>query len=260
MYTLIVAVPRSGELKRTIVVGPSLADAKGRISVELLFEPKPVSEESHQVSVSQLAIPENAQAEYDRAMARLEKREVDKAVEHLERAVKLAPRFSGAWNHLGTIAYQSKKYAEAERHFRESLRHDPEAYAPLVNLGGALLSLGKSEESLPINQRAVEARPDDALAHSQLGQSYFYLGRVDDAIKHLKQAKALDAAHFSHPQIVLAEIYARRGDLGSLILELEEFIRLHPDSNMAPGIRKGIERARELRKQAEPSKPLNPGA
>ena len=91
------------------------------------------------------------------------------AIEYLKNALDLAPQFSAAWNHLGTIAYQSGEYETAEKHFREALRHDPDSYAPLVNLGGALLSLNRVEEALTINLEAVKERPDDALAHSQLG-------------------------------------------------------------------------------------------
>jgi tetratricopeptide (TPR) repeat protein len=135
----------------------------------------------------------------------------------------------------------------AEQYFREALKHDPESYAPLVNLGGALLSEGKIEESLPINQRAVRARPDDPLAHSQLGQSYYYLENFNEAEKYLKQAKALDPSHFSYHQLLLINIYARRENLPALIAEMEEFLRLHPDARLAPEIRKSLEKARALR-------------
>jgi tetratricopeptide (TPR) repeat protein len=97
---------------------------------------------------------------------------------------------------------------------------------------------------LEINQRAVRARPDDALGQSQLGQSYYFLGRLDEAEKHLKEAKAIDPSHFSFPQLVLAELYQRRGNYPALVGELEEFLRLHPDSEEAPAVRTSLERVR----------------
>ena len=113
-----------------------------------------------------------------------------------------------------------------------------------------LLAQGKVEESHSINQRAVEMRPDDALAHSQLGRSYFSLGELDSAQRHLKQAKALDPKHFSFPQLVLAEIYQRRNDSVSLMWELEEFLKYHPDSKRVPELTEWLERTRNSTESA----------
>jgi tetratricopeptide (TPR) repeat protein len=170
--------------------------------------------------------------------------DVPGAIQYLRNALDLAPQFSAAWNNLGTIAYQSGEYENAEKHFREALRHDPDSYAPLVNLGGALLSLNRAEDALRINLQAVKERPDDALAHSQLGQSYLRVGQIEPAERHLKQAKALDVRHFSFPQLVLAEIYALKEDHPAFVAELEEFLRYHPDSKLVPGVTQALEKAR----------------
>ena len=105
-----------------------------------------------------------------------------------------------------------------------------------------MLSAGKMQESLQYNLLAVKAKPEDALAHAQLGQSYFFLGRLDMAEVELKKAKALDPAHFSYPQLVLAEIYARQQNPSSAVMELEEFLKLHPDSDRAPSLRTLIQK------------------
>jgi tetratricopeptide (TPR) repeat protein len=243
LYTLIVAAAMTGEVTRTIEIGPSFADSKGRVFTTVPFERRPQTI-SHTVSTTRLRIPDGALSEYRKAQDRLARNETARAIVHLKKAVELAPQFSEALNNLGTIAYQSKSYAEAERYFRQALEQEPDSYAPLVNLGGALLSGGKIEESLTQNLLAVKARPDDALAHSQLGQSYFYLGQTDLAETELKKATALDPAHFSYPQLVLAEVYLRKENPGLAIQELEQFLKLHPDSDRAPNIRKVLQQLR----------------
>lgn len=245
MYTLIIAVPRAGEFKKTVEIGPSQADSKRRVTLELTIDPDP-TEEAHKVSLNQLSIPDKAMKAYEQALGRLEKRDIQGAVDHLNKAVEIYPEFAAAWNRLGTIAYQTQKYVEAEGYFRESLRHDADYYPPLVNLGGALLSQNRVPDSLPVNQRAVKANPGDALAHSQLGQSYFYLGKLDEAETHLRQAKALDPGHFSFPQLILAQIREQKHDYAGFIAELEELLRYHPDTTMAPALRDAIEKAGKL--------------
>jgi Tfp pilus assembly protein PilF len=243
-YMLVVTVPRAGEIRRTIEVGPGFADSKGIVTATVMFDQNIPVNRRGGISAAELSVPESAIQEYNRAQDYLARQDIKGAIERLNKAVEISPRYAAAWNQLGTIAYQTRQYQQAELYFREALKQDPEAYAPLVNLGGALLALNRIEESLPINQAAVKAMPGDALAHSQLGKSYFYLGQFDDAETYLRRAKAIDPSHFSYPQVILIEIYMRRNQLPAAIAEMEEFLKLHPDSDWVPGIRKALETAR----------------
>jgi tetratricopeptide (TPR) repeat protein len=242
-YTLGVFVPGRGEMRQTIDVGPSMADSKGRIELRVdlrdeLFEARDGLRRGALVSAGELAIPEQARREFEQARKKLAKRngrnendvpDVQAAVAHLQRAVEIAPRFAGAWNYLGTIAYQTHDYARAESCFRSALAADPDAFEPLVNLGGVLVNLQKLDEALPYNRHAALTRPGDALANSQLGMNYFYLGKLDLGQKYLTVAAKLDPGHFSHPQLLLAEIYYRRQERSAAADELAEFLRYHPD-------------------------------
>ena len=233
-YTLGVFVPGRGEMRQTIEVGPSLADSKGRIELRValrdeLFESRDGLRRGALVSARDLAIPEQARREFEQARKKLARHDVPAAVAHLERAVEIAPQFASAWNYLGTIAYQSHDYARAESCFRKALAADPDAFEPLVNLGGVLVNLQKLDEALAYNRHAALSRPGDALANSQLGMNYFYLGKLDLSQKYLTIAARLDPGHFSHPQLLLAEIYYRRQERSAAADELAEFLRYHPD-------------------------------
>jgi len=248
-YTLGAFVPGRGEMRRTIEVGPSQADAKKRI--ELAVELRDGEFESHEslrreamVSAKELAIPERAHREYEEAERRLARRDAEGAVAHFERAVELAPQFSEAWNHLGSIAYQARDYTRAESCFRKALDADPNSFQPLVNLGGVSINLAKFEDALQYNLYAALTRPNDALANSQLGMNYFYLGKLDLAQRYLTAAKRLDPAHFSHPQLMLAEIALRRHDRTVAAGELEEFLRYHPDAPEAGKIKEKLAQLR----------------
>jgi tetratricopeptide (TPR) repeat protein len=196
------------------------------------------------VSVHELSIPKAARREYEEAEKALERRDLAGAVAHLNKAVDVAPLFSAAWNHLGTIAYQTQRYEEAETYFRQGINADPDAYEPLVNLGGVLINLQKWDQALEYNRRAVAERPRDALANSQLGITYFYLRKLDEAEKYLDIAKRIDPAHFSHPQMVLAEIYLRRNQPAAAADELEDLLKRHPDLPDAERIKAEIARLR----------------
>ena len=243
-YTIAVFMRNRGEARRTVEVGPGTADRHNRVSVKLDLKDSDFVFASalrqHTVSTKQLAIPEAAWREYRDAQKDLSKRRVDEAEKRLEEAVDRAPQFSAAWNNLGTIAYQRGNYTRAEECFREALTQDPESYEALVNLGGVLVTLHQLDEAVDRNGLAATTRPNDALAQSQLGMTYYLLGELDLAKKHLERAREIDPAHFSYPQLLLAEIHVRQGDPGAAADSLDDFLLHHPDWPQAAGVRKKI--------------------
>jgi Tfp pilus assembly protein PilF len=248
-YTVSIYVPGQGEVRRTIEIGPGTADVRRRVHFALHLAEANIDRSAlnrqHAVSRTQLTIPEKALHEYADAQRDLEKHDTAGAELHLERAVEMAPQFAQAWNNLGTIAYQTQRYWQAEQRFREALRQDSSAYEPLVNLGGVLINVHKLDEALEVNVHAVLVRPADALAQSQLGMAYFETGQNDLAVKHLEIARRIDPAHFSHPQIYLCEIFLRRGDKRAAADVLEDFLRHHPDYPQAEVMRKRIAEFRQ---------------
>jgi Tfp pilus assembly protein PilF len=248
-YTVAVFIPGRGEARRTVEVGSAAADSHRRVSFTLDlkdsdFEPAGPARQ-HSVSTSQLGIPKAVLREYLEAEKELERHDPDAAVKRLEAAVEMAPQFALAWNELGTIAYQTRKFDRAEECFRQALEQDPRAFEPLVNLGGVLVTVHKLDEAADYNLRAVLLRPNDALANSQLGLTYFEMARMDLAEKYLERTRQIDAAHFSHPQLLLAEIHLRRGERREAADVLEEFLKYHPDWPQAAKMRETIAQLRQ---------------
>lgn len=249
-YTLAVVTAARGEAVETIEISPRLVDSKGRLDIALKLDSSKLESEGGRgtlatISATYLSIPDRATKEYEAAQRCLTHSDSTCASTHLERAVTIAPRFTVAWNQLGTIAYQMHRFSEAEGDFRNALETDPDAFEPLVNLGGALLNLDRPREALRYNQNAVARRPNDALANSQLGLTYFELNDLDKAEQFLKTAIQLDPAHFSHPQLTLAEIYVRRGDRAAAVEQLQDYLKRHPDSPQAPGVRAMVTELRQ---------------
>jgi Tfp pilus assembly protein PilF len=248
-YTIAVFDPAKGEARRTIEVGPASADSRQRVWLDLKLNEADFVfagvARRHAISKTQLAVSEKATHEYEEAQKELAKHDVESAEKHLVRAVEIAPRFSAAWNNLGTIAYQTRRYERAEECFRTALEADPQSFEPLVNLGGVLVNLHKLDEAWEYNLHAVLTRPNDALANSQMGMTYFELGKPDLAEKYFVEAVRIDPAHFSHPQLFLAEIHLRRGDRLATATDLESFLQHHPDWPQAAKMRATIEEFRK---------------
>lgn len=247
-YMLVVSMRTRGEARRTVEVGPGTADRHHRVVLTLRLDDSDFVRapdlRRFTVSVKEASIPSAAWRDFERAQKDLSRQDIQSAVKHLENAVKRAPQFAAAWNNLGTIAYQSQNYARAEECFRQALEQDPQSYEALVNLGGVLVTLHKLDEALDRNAQAVALRDNDALAQSQLGMTYYLLGKLDLAKKHLERAREIDPAHFSHPQLILAEIDVREGDPRAAAAVLDDFLAHHPDWPQADSVRQTIARLR----------------
>ena len=241
-YTLSIFLMRRGEIRRTLDVGPGLADERGRVLIEIRPDRASIDATAvNFVSARELAVPESARKEYEKGVKKLSKRDVKTGILHFERAVEIAPQFAAAWNYLGTIAYQTNRYEDAEKYFRRAREADPDKYESLVNLGGVLVTLGRFEEALKHNTAAVALRPNDPLAQAQLGLTYLRQRNYNLAEKHLLAASRLDPRHFSNPQVYLAEIYLRRNDKRRAANQLSELLRHHPDWPEAEKVRQSIE-------------------
>jgi tetratricopeptide (TPR) repeat protein len=229
-YTLSVATQLGSEVRKTIEIGAATADNRGRVRLRVSLDGDAYSPGgAAKVSVRTLQISDRAEREYERALSKIARRDFEGAVACLHRSVDIAPNFSTAWNQLGTMAYQTQHYREAENYFRKGIETDPNAYEPLVNLGGVLLNLQNFDEALKYNTEAVRRRPEDALARSQLGMTYALLNQFGAAEKHLLISIRLDPDHFSRPQLTLADVYIRKNEPGRAADQLESFLRTHPD-------------------------------
>ena len=102
------------------------------------------------------------------------------------------------------------------------------------------MTLHKLDEAWDYNLHAVLSRPNDALANSQLGMTYFEMRNAELAEKYFRKAVEIDPAHFSHPQLFLAEIHLQRGRSGG-DADLESFLKYHPDWPQAGVMRQKIE-------------------
>ena len=245
-YRMAILVPGRGEMKRTVDIGPTFADEKGRIEATFVFEATSLAEPLATVTATRLSVDSKAVKAYRKALKKLEKGETAEAVEELEKAVRIDSRYAEAWNRLGTIAYVTRDFPRAEHSFRQALKHAPESYPPVVNLGAALLALNQPTKALAMNLRAVRMREKDPLAHAQLGSSYYHLGRHGEAVRHLKRAKQLAPRHHSAPQLILADIYWYRQQYAATAQELAEFLHYHPDWPDAARLNGLLRRARNL--------------
>lgn len=114
-------------------------------------------------------------------------------------ACLLAPAEAGAqWvrYHMerGNGAYDGKEYEEAERHYRETLKKEPELPQPAFNIGNSLFRRDRYDEAIREFDAAAGKTVDPAQKASAFyntGNAHLKSGRYQDAVNSYAQSLRL---------------------------------------------------------------------
>ncbi len=118
------------------------------------------------------------------------------AIAEYRKAIELDPRFIEARHCLGVELLQNGDYTEAFKELRRaeviSMAYR-KSYEIWYAEGMALAKLGRTREALAQYDRVVQARPNFAAVHNEIGKVHFERGDYDTAIAAFARAIGLDA-------------------------------------------------------------------
>jgi Tfp pilus assembly protein PilF len=234
----------SGEKGRSRCESIDLVPAPGQSAARFhktIETPLSRDGDSNRVDARRLAVPGGARREMLRAEEAQLRGESKSAVEHLERAIAIYPKYADALNNLGTHYHRKGDYARSIDYFTKVTEIDPRFFAGWVNLGGSLLAAGKVRDALSANLKAVELRPNDPLANTQLGVTYFYLHQYVDAKAYFRKVIEIDPASANSPQLFLAHIAMAERSVQEAEQYIRSYLDIHPHSPRAPHLRRTLE-------------------
>ncbi len=125
----------------------------------------------------------------------LERDEVDRAIDHLSRALAHAPSDATILAWLGSALDRRGDDDEALAIFARAAEAAPGDVGPRYNLATALMNHGDLAAAVGAYRQALRLDPRHADAHYNLAVALERLGRIDEAIAHYKQAAQLDPGH-----------------------------------------------------------------
>jgi tetratricopeptide (TPR) repeat protein len=135
------------------------------------------------------------------------------AVETARRALAIEPAMPAALSNLGVALYELKDYEEAVHAQRKAIAAAPNFAEAHSNLGNALHALRRFDEAIAAYRRAIELRPDYADAWANLGTTLHHSGSFDEGIAVLRRAVAL-APHHANAHSGLGILLLMRGEFG----------------------------------------------
>ena len=141
--------------------------------------------------------PDNVSALSGTADLYMQMQEIDKAEAILQRTVGLEPGNWAAYNNLGAFYFNLGRYAEAAEQYEVVVALDSANMIGLSNLAMSLVYAGEFERAVPVLEDVAATEPR-AITYSNLGLTYYYLGRLDAAIAaHTKATELAPKDHVS---------------------------------------------------------------
>lgn len=119
------------------------------------------------------------------------KRLLNRAKEQVEMAIRIKPDSAGAFNNLGLIYKELKRYKEAIAYFDHALAIDPNSLITWTNRAEALIELGRIDDSVASYERALALQPDHFHILLSKGDALQHLGRFDEAVASYDSASAV---------------------------------------------------------------------
>jgi outer membrane biosynthesis protein TonB len=133
-----------------------------------------------------------AQALMQRAAAAQEAKELTRALTLLEQAIKLDPTAKAAYNSLGNVYYQQRRYQQALAMYQKALALDPDYVQARTNLGNTYMQLAMHTRAIEELQKALQADSSYSLAYYNLACVYARSGNSATAAQYLQQAITLE--------------------------------------------------------------------
>lgn len=119
-------------------------------------------------------------------LARMElyKRNYDRAIDHAERAVSLAPNDADAWEALGSIMIYAGHPVKAIKYYKRSIMLDP-LHKSTGGIGFAYFAMGDYGQAVKYIAKSFEDNPERKSFLCFLAAAYAFLGDDEKAKRHM---------------------------------------------------------------------------
>lgn len=181
-------------------------------------------------------IPREALREFEKSLEQKQRKQPEKEIGHLQKAVNLAPDFFEAQHALGHALARAKKSAEAIKALEKAVELNKSSVPARSLLGRLLVESDEFEKGADVLDEAIRLGNAPAESYFFLGLALYKLDELEDAEFNLRNAitMAPDSAGPSYLQLFNVYMKSRQGK--KALEQLELYLSKFPDSPIAPQI------------------------
>jgi VWFA-related protein len=193
------------------------------------------------VSALDLAAPNSAVEQFNRAQSLMQKQQSAEAMKHLQKALKIYPKFVSAHVSLGLAYVDQGDPGSARTEFETAEKLDEKFPASFLSLGRLSLSQRDFTTAQSELEKAASLNPRDArtlltLAYAQNGTHNY-----PQSIETAQRVHALDHKGMANVHYVAAASARAINDLEIVKRELSFFLSEDPTNAFAPRARKNLD-------------------
>ncbi len=213
--------------------------------------PKPLSAQSSTVSASDLNVPEKARKEVDKANEEMAAHNWNKALEHLNKAIALAPQYVTAYNNLGVLYDKMNDIPHEEEALQKAVSLDGHFAPALLNYGKLCLRQKNSLQAETLLQRAASSDPNDTEIVTLLAYAEFMNRHFDAAISNADQAHSSGRDHSSFLHYIAARAYQQENQQQRALAEFQDFLKEEPKGPRADRVRADVAKMQEAQQNPQ---------
>lgn len=197
--------------------------------------------ESGVISALDLEAPMGALEEYNRAKTFAQAQHSEEAAKHLQRALKIDPKFVAAHIGLGLAYADEGDTNQAKQEFETAEKLDEKFPGSFLQLGVLELSLKDFSSAQSQLEKAALIHPHDAKILSTLAYAENGNHQYQQAIDTAQRVHALDHKGLAEVHYVAAAAAMSANDFGAMQRELTFFVNEDPTNAFAPAARKNLD-------------------
>lgn len=187
------------------------------------------------VSVGSMQVPPAALKEFRRSEKSVKSGDYAGAVQHLQRALKIDPKFLEAHNNLGAGFLEMERYRDAIAEFDAAIAIDSKLEAPYRNKSLSLFQLKRYSEAEAAARQAMGLDPARKATWYLLGSTMAAGGSTSQEAENLLRESMGD---FPEARLALAQVFLNRCANLDAARELRTYLA---SGNVQPDQRRSLE-------------------
>jgi tetratricopeptide (TPR) repeat protein len=223
------------------VSAPGYKTADDRITVYAAGGTQPVyvyvqpESQSNSIAPNGMVMTPKLQAEVDKGLSAMQKKQYESALEHFSRAAKMAPANPDILDLRGTAEYALKNPEGARADYEKALTIAPTHQHALLALGELRLESGDNAGAIKTLEKAFALNGADWRTHFLLGNAYFRLNDLTKAKAHAERSVELAKSKAAPARLLLGQILAAQGQEQEARQTIPLVAETPRDSSAPPG-------------------------
>jgi tetratricopeptide (TPR) repeat protein len=192
------------------------------------------------VGASDLNIPQNAAKEFDKASEFMAKQDWKKAIERLNKALAIYPKYAAAYNNLGVVyAHMDDRPREREA-LQKAVGLNDHLAAAFVNLAKMAIADHDMPQAETLLDKATAADPDNSQTLILLANVQLLDLKYDQAIATSRKIHLLAKDSHALCHYISARAFEHENRPADAVAEFQTFLQEEPVGDRAEAVRKEL--------------------